>query len=30
MQVVVIGAGRMGALRTEDLAADHRVSEIVW
>lgn len=29
MQVVVIGAGRMGAIRTEDLAADPRVSEIV-
>ncbi len=29
MQVVVIGAGRMGAIRTEDLVADPRVSEVV-
>ena len=29
MQVVVIGAGRMGAIRTEDLVADPRVDEVL-
>lgn len=29
MRVVVVGAGRMGALRAEDLAADPRVHEVV-
>ena len=29
MRIVVVGAGRMGAIRAEDLAADGRVDEIV-
>ncbi len=29
MRVVVVGAGRMGALRTEDLAADPRVTQVL-
>lgn len=29
MRVLVIGAGRMGAIRVEDLAADPRVSEVL-
>lgn len=29
MRIVVVGAGRMGAIRVEDLAADPRVDEVV-
>ena len=29
MRIVVVGAGRMGVIRAEDLAADGRVDEIV-
>ena len=29
MRIVVLGAGRMGVIRAEDLAADGRVDEIV-
>lgn len=29
MRVLVFGAGRMGALRVEDLAADPRVTEVI-
>jgi pyrroline-5-carboxylate reductase len=29
MRVLVVGAGRMGAIRVEDLVADPRVSEVL-
>ena len=29
MKVLVMGAGRMGAIRVEDLAADPRVTEVM-
>ena len=29
MRVLVIGAGRMGALRAEDLSADPRISQVL-